>query len=207
MMPLPKELTLIVAATQSMGIGLNGTLPWTGLRREMAYFARVTKRLEENAPPQSLNAVIMGRKTWDSIPTKFRPLRDRLNVVISRSHPETVEIVDKNTLCKARSLEAALAYLSGRQESISKVFVIGGAQIYAAALELPETKRCLITRILSEFECDTVFPLALTGTKTETAWMRKSQVEMDSWVGETVPEGVQEENGTKYSFEMWEKTG
>ena len=43
------ELTLVVAATRSMGIGANGTLPWTGLKREMAYFARVTKRL----PPQA----------------------------------------------------------------------------------------------------------------------------------------------------------
>jgi hypothetical protein len=42
---LPLELTLIVAATRDMGIGLNGTLPWTGLKKEMAYFARVTKRL------------------------------------------------------------------------------------------------------------------------------------------------------------------
>jgi hypothetical protein len=42
---LPLELTLIVAATREMGIGLNGTLPWTGLKKEMAYFARITKRL------------------------------------------------------------------------------------------------------------------------------------------------------------------
>lgn len=44
----PLELTLIVAATRTMGIGANGSLPWTGLRREMAYFARITKRL----PPE-----------------------------------------------------------------------------------------------------------------------------------------------------------
>jgi dihydrofolate reductase len=42
---LPVELTLVVAATRNMGIGRNGTLPWTGLKKEMAYFARVTKRL------------------------------------------------------------------------------------------------------------------------------------------------------------------
>ena len=42
---LQPELTLVLAATRDMGIGLNGTLPWTGLRKEMAYFARVTKRV------------------------------------------------------------------------------------------------------------------------------------------------------------------
>jgi dihydrofolate reductase len=47
----PLDLTLVLAATRDMGIGLNGTLPWTGLRKEMAYFARVTKRL----PPQVCN--------------------------------------------------------------------------------------------------------------------------------------------------------
>jgi len=47
-MPPPIELTLVVAATRNMGIGAKGTLPWTGLKKEMAYFARVTKRL----PPQ-----------------------------------------------------------------------------------------------------------------------------------------------------------
>ncbi|SPQ22326.1 b46ea2bc-b198-4e1c-9e17-e06e857611d8 [Thermothielavioides terrestris] len=44
-MPSLPDLTLIVAATQQMGIGRHGTLPWTGLKKEMAYFARVTKRL------------------------------------------------------------------------------------------------------------------------------------------------------------------
>ena len=47
----PLDLTLVLAATRDMGIGLNGTLPWTGLKKEMVYFARITKRL----PPQVIN--------------------------------------------------------------------------------------------------------------------------------------------------------
>ena len=50
---LPIEITLVVAATREMGIGLGGTLPWTGLKKEMAYFARVTKRL-----PPTVNSLI-----------------------------------------------------------------------------------------------------------------------------------------------------
>ena len=73
------RLTLIVAATKSNGIGQNGRLPWR-LPQEMAYFARVTS----NAPEGKRNAVVMGRNTWESIPTKFRPLPRRLNLVISR---------------------------------------------------------------------------------------------------------------------------
>lgn len=74
------RLTIIVAATKSNGIGQNGHLPWK-LSKELKYFARVTS----DAPEGKQNAVIMGRNTWESIPTKFRPLPKRLNIVLSHS--------------------------------------------------------------------------------------------------------------------------
>lgn len=74
------RLTLIVAATTNNGIGQSGKLPWR-LSKEMAHFARVTS----NAPEGKMNAVIMGRNTWESIPKKFQPLLKRINVVISRN--------------------------------------------------------------------------------------------------------------------------
>jgi dihydrofolate reductase len=207
----PRELTLIVAATSKMGIGRGGTLPWTGLKKEMAYFARVTKRASPGVGPsfklglsilialQSRNAVIMGRKTWESIPPKFRPLRDRTNVVITR----------------ATGLNAEGGFLvgsvEGAVEAVAKTgaqraFIIGGAQIYKAALERKEAKRILLTRVLSDFECDTFFPVQLDETGKTGGWERKSKEELDRWTGEQVPEGVQEENGTRYVFEMWEKS-
>jgi dihydrofolate reductase len=79
--PLP-QLTLVVAATLSNGIGTKGNLPWK-LSREMAYFAKVTR--EGGPRSSSPNAVIMGRKTWESIKPQYRPLKGRLNVVISSS--------------------------------------------------------------------------------------------------------------------------
>ncbi|KAI0901487.1 dihydrofolate reductase-like domain-containing protein [Annulohypoxylon nitens] len=210
---LHPELTLIVAATRNMGIGLNGTLPWTGLKKEMAYFARVTKRistLPSSASPAAINAVIMGRKTWDSIPPKFRPLKDRLNIVVSRSHPDhppqRLEESQIEGPVKVKSLEDALTYLKSAS-STGKAFVIGGAQIYDAALKLPAAKRVLLTRIQSpDFECDTFFPLELD-EKATNGWVRKSKDELDAWTGETVPEGIQEENETKYEFQLWERVG
>ena len=74
------SITLIVAATLANGIGQSARLPWR-LPQEMAYFARVTTA----APEGSVNAVIMGRNTWESIPAKFRPLPRRVNAVVSRS--------------------------------------------------------------------------------------------------------------------------
>ncbi|KAK1768609.1 dihydrofolate reductase [Phialemonium atrogriseum] len=212
-MPHP-ELTLIVAATRDMGIGLNGTLPWTGLKKEMAYFARVTKRLPPQTQPPAINAVIMGRKTWDSIPSKFRPLKGRLNIVISRS-PSTSASTTASTSSgdegpvHATSLEQALEQLrAARSSSSGRVFVVGGAQVYGAALGSGLARRVLLTRVLTGgIECDTFFPLgALRGEgKGEEGWARRSKEEMDAWVGEVVPEGVQLEGETEYEFEMWER--
>jgi dihydrofolate reductase len=148
----------------------------------------------------------MGRKTWDSIPERFRPLKGRLNVVISRSHSSDsakgIVDIDKEQL-KSPSLKEALAALS-RREGMSKLFVIGGAEIYKTALETKESKRILLTRILNDFECDTFFPVELDEVHGGE-WKKTTKEELDDWVGETVPNGVQEENGVKYVFEMYER--
>lgn len=71
--------TLIVAHDSRRGIGLNGRLPWK-LSKEMKYFANATS----TAPAGKQNAVVMGRTTWEGIPPKFRPLKNRINLVLSR---------------------------------------------------------------------------------------------------------------------------
>jgi dihydrofolate reductase len=159
-----------------------------------------------------MNAVIMGRKTWDSIPERFRPLKGRLNVVLSRSYLELARTFlaqqwegpasDKKPY-KSSSLTVALKTLSSRKD-VGKVFVIGGAEIYKAALEDMHTKRILLTRILTDFECDTVFPVVLSDDG-KGEWKKKTKEELDQWVGEEVPDGVQDENGVEYVFEMYER--
>lgn len=157
--------------------------------------------------PPAMNAVIMGRKTWDSIPPKFRPLKGRLNIVLSRSfgdppqEPTNVE----TDFVKASSLEQAVSYLRNKaQGALGHVFVIGGGQIYTSALEMAETKRILLTRVMSDFECDTFFSHQGDSARQ---WVQRSKEELDRWAGETVPEGVQVENETSYEFQMWEKAG
>lgn len=83
--PLP--LILIAAVSPSNGIGSSGGLPWR-LSGEMAYFRRVTNFVPTYGNPPKMNAVLMGRNTWQSIPTKFRPLKGRINVVISSKATE-----------------------------------------------------------------------------------------------------------------------
>ncbi|KAH8595011.1 dihydrofolate reductase [Bisporella sp. PMI_857] len=190
-----RELTLIVAATNKMGIGRLGSLPWTGLKKEMAYFARVTKR----APDGVVNSVIMGRKTWESIPTRFRPLKDRFNLVVT-SKPDSCDAPSM-----AVDIGSAIKAVAGTILT-RKNFIIGGGQLYQAALEQKEAKRILLTRVLDDFECDIFFPIVLgQDGKASGGWTRRNHAELSAWVGEDVPEGIQEENGTKYIFEMWER--
>ena len=67
-------MIIIVACDLMNGIGWKGHLPWKKLSKDLAHFKKLTVG----------NTVLMGRKTWDSIPVKFRPLTDRLNIVLTR---------------------------------------------------------------------------------------------------------------------------
>ncbi len=110
------RLHLVFARAANGVIGNQGTLPWH-LPEDLAHF----KRLTLGCP------VIMGRKTWDSLPPRFRPLPGRLNVVISRQSDCQAE-----GAVVAHSLQAAMDLCAAYPQA----WVIGGAQIYAQALPL-----------------------------------------------------------------------
>ena len=138
----PKDgVACIVAATAQMGIGRDGALPWR-LKGDMAYFKRVTTE----APASQQNAVVMGRKTWLSIPKKFRPLPGRANVVLSRN-PDAREQLDlpEDVACYA-SLDAALTQMKARDD-VARVFVIGGGELYKAAIGDARCTEVLLTRV------------------------------------------------------------
>ncbi|KAJ7634282.1 dihydrofolate reductase-like domain-containing protein [Mycena polygramma] len=190
------RLTIIVAATKSNGIGQNSQLPWR-LSKEMAYFARATS----NAPAGGTNTVIMGRKTWESIPTKFRPLRNRVNIVVSRNAS-----YDVGSAGVEGSLQAAITRMNAEPRP-TRGFIIGGASLYAESLALPPSSavgfvdRVLLTRVLTPTfdECD-VF---MSDFGTEKGWERAAHEALEAWVGFEVAKGVQEENGVEYEFQMW----
>ncbi|SNX85048.1 related to Dihydrofolate reductase [Melanopsichium pennsylvanicum] len=150
------------------GIGKDGGLPWR-LKGEMAYFRSVTSHIpEEEKRRGARNAVIMGRKTWVSIPPKFRPLAGRINIVISRTSSATELGVNPESedVKVFESIEKALAHLASPREGqakIGRVFVIGGAQIYTDLLRLDTSSatvdKLLVTRILApRYDCDAYFP-------------------------------------------------
>jgi len=138
-----KPLSIIVACASDGGIGKAGQLPWR-LPGDMAYFKRITTETSASAAGEGakLNAVIMGRKTWDSIPAKFRPLPGRVNVVLSRNPAALGLPAD---VLGATSLEDALAAVDNRAD-IEQCFCIGGAEIYKECFEHARlSKVCLAT--------------------------------------------------------------
>ena len=147
---------IIVAVDEEFGIGKEGGLPWH-LPGDMKFFKEITTKTED---AQKKNVVIMGRKTWESIPARFRPLPGRINCVLSRNKDFPLP----DDVLRAESLEAALKALGGEaRESIDKVFIIGGAQIFLLALRMLECQKIYMTQIALDFQCDSFFPSDLTG--------------------------------------------
>ncbi|KAL1810935.1 hypothetical protein ACET3Z_021000 [Daucus carota] len=145
---------VVVAATQNMGIGKDGSLPWS-LPSDLKFFKDVTMTTSD---PLKRNAVIMGRKTWESIPLQHRPLPGRFNVVLTRSGSFDIATAENVVICG--SLLSALELLAESPYcvSIEKVFVIGGGQIYREALNAPGCDAVHITEIGKDIECDTFIP-------------------------------------------------
>lgn len=214
------RLTVVVAATPTHGIGKSGGLPWR-LPQEMKYFARVTT----SAPESRKNAVIMGRNTWESIPLRFRPLPNRKNVVLTSKltyayanltlPSRYFRLIDarlgvEGDATTRNDLSLALSEISQGPMPIHRYFIIGGAGLYDDTLALPTSSsayvdRVLLTRVLEpNFDCDTfVHSLRLMLGDGQEGWRRATHEELRQWAQFDVPEGVQEEKGVQYEFQMW----
>ena len=131
--------SIIVAADINNGIGKNGKLPWN-IPDDLRIFRTITTN----------STVIMGRKTWESLPVK--PLKNRHNIVISN----TLDLLDGAVVCK--DLEKALQI----SDSSNDIFIIGGSKLYNEGMSHYKCRDIILTRIYKDFECDTFinkFPL------------------------------------------------
>lgn len=146
------KIGLIYARARNGVIGRDGVMPWH-LPEDLAHFKRTTL----NHP------VIMGRKTWDSLPPRFRPLPGRTNIVITRQSSWHADGAHR-----AASLSEALRLCHGAE----KIWVIGGAQIYAHALPLAD--EVVVTEIDADFEGDAYAP------RLDESWQAVSNHELTS---------------------------
>ena len=153
-------LTLIAAVARNGVIGQDNRLPWH-LPADLKHFKALTTG----------HAVIMGRKTWESLPEKFRPLPGRQNIVVTRNAGYAA-----SGATVVNSLADAVAAASG-----SEAFVIGGAELYQAALGLAD--RLELTEIARDYDGDTVFP-----TRDPAQWR------------ETARESQRDDNGLDFAF-------
>lgn len=159
---------LIVAKGSNNVIGKNNDLIWH-LPADMKFFTQSTKG----------NIVVMGRRNWDSIPLKYRPLSERVNVVITRNkdfnHPDCLVF---------NSLKDAIDTL--KSTSKADIYIIGGGQIYAESLKKELVDEMLITFIDAEFDGDTWFP----------------EINESLWIKELVLTHKKDDKNP-YSFTVW----
>jgi len=147
-------ISIIVAVDNKYGIAKNDKLPWR-IKEDLRYFSKITQTIKDS---NKINAVIMGRKTWLSLPYA---LKNRVNIVLSNTL-QIDELYNKKNcnkkLCMlAKSLDNAIQ-LCNENDDIETIFIIGGTRVYKEALEENLVSKIYMTRIDKDYECDTFFP-------------------------------------------------
>lgn len=162
------KISIIVAVSANNVIGKGNDLPWH-LPKEFKYFKETTKN----------SIIIMGRKCWESLPEKFRPLPNRLNIVVTK---------DKNYVADGAIVTNDLeSTIKAFNNSSSDVFIIGGSEIYNQSFK--HADNVYLTRILSDVDGD----VYLKGFNPY------------EWDEFRVDDIEHEENGLKYMFLLYRK--
>ncbi|KAJ1967439.1 dihydrofolate reductase [Dispira parvispora] len=222
------RLSVIVAASPEGGIGYAGKLPWR-LRGDMKFFRQVTTQVPPSLDVEYTNAVIMGRKTWESIPQTFRPLKNRVNIIVSRNRDllQGTEYQLGPSLHVCTSVDDALRYLAdtfplrpsssmpgdtaldppAKEVKLHKVFVIGGEQIYRTVLSHPMCQYVFLTQVQPIRDNHSPAPSydAFFGP-LPAGFTQQSHQRLVEVAGVKVPEGVQTEDNCTYEFTLWESS-
>ena len=195
------RFNIIAALDSNRGIGTKNNLPWD-LKGDMNHFKSLTAQIPEDDYFNYMNVVIMGRKTWDSIPIKFKPLPNRINIVLSSQtpdkvingvkNPHLVHVVSDwqdvfNLVNKINQVGEFDAIKSEKPISINNIFVIGGQKIYESAINHPYCDKLYLTEVYHKYESDTFFPKLSDGRNDYTLIdVSDYQSDYDSIIEETV---------------------
>ena len=137
------KFNVIIAVDNKNGIGKNNSLPWNS-KTDLKFFSKTTKG-------NNNNAVLMGRKTWESL---NKPLINRFNIIISSQ-----KLDDSLPNVKVfKTIDDALQFSNSK--NFDTLWVIGGSKIYETFLNdyYKQIQECFITQIEEEYDCDTFFP-------------------------------------------------
>jgi len=140
-----KKFSVVLASDDKNWIWKNGDLAWR-IAEDLKYFKKITTSSCE----WKSNAVIMWRKTWNSIPEKYRPLPKRINCILSRTYNFEDTYGD---IRKFSSFESALKNLS-LDNNIDKIFIIGWWILYNKVLKDKNLEYIYNTKVFWDFDCD-----------------------------------------------------
>lgn len=152
-----KLINLIVAVDSKFGIAKAGNIPWH-IKEDLQYFfGKTTSTIDA----KKMNAVIMGKNSWKTIPKKYRGLIKRFNIVVSSTMTEDELHSDNTTgtpVKLARSVDDALK-MCYTDENIEDIYICGGSLIYRDIIRRNIIDNCYITKIFHDYNCDTFFPI------------------------------------------------
>ena len=146
------DISLIVATDKNLGIGKFNQLPWN-LKSEMKFFKNKT----EAKNTSYTNIVIMGRNTWETIPEKFKPLKNRINIILSSNN---INLGKYQNTYYSKNVSNAINFINSLSINIGEVFIIGGQKLYQEILSNSDTELYNLdyiyqTEIYKDFNCDT----------------------------------------------------
>lgn len=222
MIAVPPVVALVAAVTKEWGIGANGGLPWhpKRLHLDMAFMKyvsmhgfRMSSQGVDFFEPPTKNAVIMGRKTWESLPPRFRPLDGRMNIVVT-SDPKAFKTLNADVEVEAAlTVDEAIQLASASGSAF--VYILGGSKIYEDGIAHPCCQTAFLT-VLTDHQpmpCDIFFPASAFQAAFTEAFNISSQ-SLDILKG-TLPKSAQVtpcddgqslgENGVVYSIKAFTK--
>lgn len=132
---------IIVATCNNNGIGINNKLPWSTIKEDMRMFSKLTIG-------NGNNAVIMGRKTYESI---GKPLKNRMNIVLSNTLS-----INNNNVITFNNISNIINFCI--KKDFEDVWIIGGEKIYSLFINLQIVKEIYQTKIYENYQCDSFFP-------------------------------------------------
>ncbi|KAG8579689.1 hypothetical protein GDO81_011009 [Engystomops pustulosus] len=184
---IPKPIKLIAAACNNMGIGWKGNLPWD-LPKEFQYLLDSITTVKQ---PGKKNLLIWGRKSFEAFDEKLLPLANCIIVLLTRQLSDLPK--HAHYICRDEEEVVKLVSSSTLYDEIETMWVLGGVECYMNMMRHPWCNHIYFTKIMADFQCDTFFP-----EFDKNVFKLK-----EGYPG--IPSGIQEENGVKYIFQVYEK--
>lgn len=149
-------ISLIVAYANNYNIGYQNQLPWGHLKTDLKWFRQKTIN----------QVVVMGRRTWQSLPPKYQPLPQRINIVVSRQvQPKADHTIQADLIQQIKELP--------QKYPQQEIFIIGGLKLYQTVIEAKICQKFYLTKIQADYPSDCQLDLSPVFSETKTIWQEK----------------------------------